>query len=130
MVDLTASRRAAMPKSEFALPGGRFPLNNPSHDRAALSGASRAENAGTITPAQKSTIDAKAHAKLGAPAAPHPRSHALAMASAAHLHRSGYISSAQHAQIKHQAGMKMAAAKASPAAAPAPAVPFGSLAPR
>ncbi len=67
MARLTGKARHEMlmktPK-EFALPGGRFPINDANHARAALSGASRAENAGNITAAQKATIDAKARAKL------------------------------------------------------------------
>lgn len=65
MAKLTASDRKALPKLTFALPGGRFPIPDANHARAALSGASRAESVGNITPAQKATIDRKAKAKLG-----------------------------------------------------------------
>jgi hypothetical protein len=58
------------------------------------------------------------------PAAVHPRTHALTMASASHLHAHGYIGAAQHQSIRNQAQAKMDAHKAQ-----APAV-FGSLAPR
>lgn len=60
--------------------------------------------------------------------APHPRTHALTMASASHLHSQGYISGAQHQSIRGQAQAKMDAAKGQGPAAP-PAV-FGALAPR
>jgi hypothetical protein len=117
MSKLTTGQRDAMPKSQFALPGGRFPVNDASHARAALSGASRAESVGNITPGQKATIDAKAKAKLG----DHPRDHALAKASATHLHNAGYISGAKKAEIHAAAGKKLAQHKAKPAA------PIGAL---
>jgi hypothetical protein len=120
MSKLDADQRNSMPKSEFALPGGRFPINDRNHAEAALSGASRAENVGNITPAQKSEIDAKAHAKLGL----HPRQHSLAMASADTLHKAGYISDAHHKAIRGHAGKKLDAHKA---AKESPA--YGSLAP-
>lgn len=122
MANLTAGQRAAMPASEFALPGGRFPVNDRNHAEAALSGASRALNAGNITPAQKATVDAKADAKLG-----HPREHSLAMASADHLHKGGYISGAMRDGIRAKAGAKLEAHKAGKAMPPAP---YGSLAPK
>lgn len=62
---LTAKARKGLVASQFALPGGRFPLTDKSHDRAALSGASRALNAKTITPSEAATVRAKAKAKLG-----------------------------------------------------------------
>lgn len=108
MSKLSAGQRDAMPKSQFALPGGRFPINDPNHARAALSGASRAESVGNITPSQKATIDAKAKAKLGGV---HPREHSLAMASASHLHKAGYISGAKKAEIHAAASQKLAQAK-------------------
>lgn len=58
------------------------------------------------------------------PPAAHPRTHALTMASASHLHSHGYISGAQHQSIRAQAQAKMDAHKAQ-----GPAV-FGALAPR
>lgn len=119
MAKLTSGQRAAMPASEYALPGGRFPVNDQNHARAALSGASRAEAVGNITPAQKATVDAKANAKLG-----HPREHSLAMASATHLHKTGYISGAKRDEIHASAGKKLATAKR-PAA-----MPYGMLAPK
>lgn len=65
MSKLTAAQRRALPRSEFALPGGRFPIHNASHAEAALSGASRAYNAGNISAAEKATVIRKAKAKLG-----------------------------------------------------------------
>jgi hypothetical protein len=66
MAKLTAKARKALPKSTFALPNTQgYPLNNPSHDRAAISGASRAFNAGNISSSTKAMIQAKARKKLG-----------------------------------------------------------------
>lgn len=67
---LSAAARKAMPRREFALPGGgktgRFPISDPLHARLAISGATRSERAGNITPAQEEQIKAKARAKLKA----------------------------------------------------------------
>lgn len=66
MAKLTAKQRSALKPSTFALPAERrFPMPDKTHARAALSGASRALNVGTITKTQKVKIDAKAHRKLG-----------------------------------------------------------------
>jgi uncharacterized protein (UPF0303 family) len=65
MAQLTAKARKNIPSSEFALPGGRFPIENKAHAEAALSGATRAENAGNITPAQAATVRHKAEHVLG-----------------------------------------------------------------
>jgi hypothetical protein len=64
MTDLTAAKRKKMPKSEFAGKGKSFPINDPTHQRLAISGATRAENAGNISPAEADAIKAKARAKL------------------------------------------------------------------
>jgi len=65
MSKLSKAKRDAMPPSEYALPGKRFPLNDANHQRAAISGATRAERAGNISPSQEASIKAKARAKLG-----------------------------------------------------------------
>lgn len=65
MTKLTAKDRRAIPTKTFAGPGRTFPIPDKSHARAALSGASRAEKAGNITPAEKATIAKKANEKLG-----------------------------------------------------------------
>lgn len=41
MAKLTIKQRNAMPQKEFALPGGRYPINDPSHARNALSRVSQ-----------------------------------------------------------------------------------------
>lgn len=106
-MDLTADKRKAMPQSQFALSGKRFPMNDATHQRLAISGATRAERAGNISASTADKIKAEARAKLGS-----PHMHALAMASADHLHRMGHISSAQHQQIRTSAQAGMAKAKA------------------
>jgi hypothetical protein len=64
MAKLTTKQRKALPASTFALPGGRFPINDKNHARAAITGASRSFNVGNISASQKATIDRKAEAKL------------------------------------------------------------------
>lgn len=61
---LTAKGRADLPKKDFAGAGKSFPIENKSHARAAISGASRSEHAGNISKTQEASIDAKAEAKL------------------------------------------------------------------
>lgn len=65
MAQLSAARRKQLRSKVFGLPAQRrFPMPDDNHARSALSGASRAVHAGTISPAQKAQIDAKAHSKL------------------------------------------------------------------
>lgn len=64
MTVLTAAKRRAMPASEFAAGKGHFPINDPTHARLAISGATRAEHAGHISAAEESRIKRKARAKL------------------------------------------------------------------
>lgn len=64
MVKLTSSKRSAMPKSKFAGPGKSFPVNDPTHARLAISGATRSERAGNISSSEESKIKAKARAAL------------------------------------------------------------------
>ncbi len=54
---LTAKARKAIPTGDFALPGRRFPIEDKSHGRAALSMAHYA------SPSEQATIRAKVHAK-------------------------------------------------------------------
>ena len=64
MTILNASRRKKMPQSDFGLPGKRFPMNDATHDRLAISGATRAERAGNISASTAARIKAKARRKL------------------------------------------------------------------
>lgn len=62
---LRAAIRKKMPNSDFALPGKRFPMNDPTHQRLAISGATRAERAGNISAVTAERIKSEARAKLG-----------------------------------------------------------------
>lgn len=66
MAKLSSSRRKALPKSDFALPGKRaYPMPDKSHAANAKARASQAANAGRMSTATKAKIDAKANRKLG-----------------------------------------------------------------
>lgn len=56
---LTAKARAHIKPANFALPGGRYPINDPAHGRAALSRVSQFG-----TPEEKAKVRAKVHAKF------------------------------------------------------------------
>jgi len=81
MARLTMAKRASMPKSDFAGGGPKgkkgFPLSDPTHDREAISGATRSYNAGNISAGKEASIKSKARRKLGNPGggASHPQSH-------------------------------------------------------
>jgi hypothetical protein len=64
MSKLTTKARNNLPKSKFAGPGRSFPIQDATHARAAISGASRAENVGNISSKTANSIKAKARAKL------------------------------------------------------------------
>jgi hypothetical protein len=42
-----------------------FPIGDKTHQRLAISGATRSQRAGNITPSQAASVKAKARAKLG-----------------------------------------------------------------
>ena len=65
MAKLSAWKRKKMPKSDFALSGRRFPMNDPTHQRMAISGATRSEHAGNISPSTAEKIKSEARHKLG-----------------------------------------------------------------
>lgn len=62
---LSTKARKALPAKTFAGPGRSFPINDKSHARAAISGATRSERAGNISAATADKVKAKARAKLG-----------------------------------------------------------------
>jgi hypothetical protein len=64
MSKLDAADRKAMPKGEFAGPGKSFPVNDATHARMAISGATRSEHAGNISSSEEAKIKAKARQKL------------------------------------------------------------------
>jgi hypothetical protein len=65
MSKLTSGERAHLPAKDFAGPNRSFPVENKSHARAAISGATRAEHAGHISPSQEAHIKSEARAVLG-----------------------------------------------------------------
>lgn len=64
MSKLTTKARKSLPKKDFAGPGRSFPVNDKTHARLAISGATRSERAGNISAATAAKIKAKARAKL------------------------------------------------------------------
>lgn len=64
MARLSTSRRGKLPSSAFAGPGRSFPIQDKGHAKAAISGATRSERAGNISPATAASVKAKARAKL------------------------------------------------------------------
>lgn len=65
MAKLTAAKRKKMPAKDFAQPKSKgFPINDATHERMAISGATRAERAGNISASTAAKIKAKARAKL------------------------------------------------------------------
>lgn len=66
MAKLTSKSRNSLPSSKFGLPGERkYPMNNASHAANAKARATQQVNAGNLSPASKSKIDAKANRILG-----------------------------------------------------------------
>jgi hypothetical protein len=65
MAKLNAKARKSMPAGEFAGPNRSFPINDPTHARLAISGATRSQRAGNISPEEADQIKAKARQKLG-----------------------------------------------------------------
>lgn len=122
MAKLTTSERNDLPAGQFAGPDRSYPIPDRSHAVDAKARASQAVNAGRMSPGQEASIDRKADAKIGGGSG--PRQHSLSMASATHLHKAGYISSAHHAAIQADAKKRLSVHKASKAPA------YGSLAPQ
>jgi hypothetical protein len=65
MAKLTTKKRKALPASDFALPGRRFPENDKTHARVAEAYASKMVKRGQLSPEEKSKVDAKARRVLG-----------------------------------------------------------------
>jgi hypothetical protein len=66
MAKLTSKKRNALPEKSFALPGRRFPINDPNHARNAL-----ARVAQHGSPEEKAAVRRKVHAKFPAIGKPH-----------------------------------------------------------
>ncbi len=62
---LTTEARKRLPKSDFALPGGRYPVEDKAHARDAKARASQQEHLGKLSAADKASVDRKANAVLG-----------------------------------------------------------------
>lgn len=58
MSKLTARQRKSLPKADFALPGGRYPINDANHARNALARVAQHGDA-----AEKAAVRRKVHAK-------------------------------------------------------------------
>jgi hypothetical protein len=64
MAKLTSKARKALPKSDFALPGGRFPIPDKIHAANAKARATQGVEKGTLSPKQAATVRAKANKVL------------------------------------------------------------------
>lgn len=65
MAKLSTKARKALPASSFAGPGRSFPVEDKKHARLAISGATRAYNAGNISKSTEDAIKARARKVLG-----------------------------------------------------------------
>ena len=59
MAKLTTKERKRLPGKEFALKGGRYPINDANHARNALARAAQ-----HASPSERKTIERKVHAKF------------------------------------------------------------------
>lgn len=89
MATLTAEDRKSMPAKSFAGPGRSFPVNDDTHARMAISGATSSERAGNISSSEEDAIKAKARAKLGDKGGDPPADHKAAVAKMhpEHVHK-------------------------------------------
>jgi hypothetical protein len=65
MAVLTTKARKRLAPSKFALPGGRFPIENKAHAADAKARATQGLAKGTLTPAEAATVRHKADVVLG-----------------------------------------------------------------
>src|ERR1700758_4752687 len=90
MATLTTADRDKMPKSQFGQPEKKgFPMNDKTHDRLAISGATRSEHAGNISESEADKIKSEARAKLGDKGGDPPADHKAAVAKMhpEHVHK-------------------------------------------
>ncbi len=64
MAKLTTRSRNSLPKSAFALPGDKYPVEDKAHAADAKARASQQYKAGHLTASDKAKVDAKADAVL------------------------------------------------------------------
>lgn len=65
MAVLTTKARKAIPKSKFALPGGRFPVEDKAHAANAKARATQGLAKGTLTPEEAAKVRHRADVVLG-----------------------------------------------------------------
>lgn len=65
MAKLTTDARKKLPQKDFALPGGKYPVEDKAHARDAKARASQQVKKGNLSPAEKAQVDRKANAVLG-----------------------------------------------------------------
>lgn len=63
---LTAATRDKLTAGQFALPGGRYPVNDKPHAANAKARATQQFQKGNLSAGDKATVDAKANTILGA----------------------------------------------------------------
>lgn len=61
---LSSKARKALPKSDFALSGGRYPVNDKAHAANAKARATQMENAGKLSASSKAKVFSKANKVL------------------------------------------------------------------
>lgn len=64
MSTLTTKNRKSMSKKDFALPGGRYPVEDKTHAANAKARATQQYNAGKLSEADRNKVDSKANAVL------------------------------------------------------------------
>jgi len=64
MATLTTKQRKAMPQSEYALPGKRFPVNDKAHAGNAKARAAQGVKAGTLSKGQAAKVNSAANKVL------------------------------------------------------------------
>lgn len=65
MAKLSTAQRDKMPAKDFALPGGRYPVEDRTHAANAKARASQQYAKGKLSAAEKAKVDAAANKKLG-----------------------------------------------------------------
>ena len=64
MAKLSTDARKKLPQRDFALPGGKYPVEDKAHARDAKARASQQEKKGNLSSAEKAKVDRKADAVL------------------------------------------------------------------
>jgi hypothetical protein len=64
MTTLTTKTRKSLPKKDFALPGGKYPVEDKAHAANAKARASAQYRAGKLSAADRAKVDTKADAVL------------------------------------------------------------------